>query len=120
MLVKRSEAIDKVPLSRECSATRTDFHGIWKEKDMLMAGKYSYIEEEKFRLQDEHENQVINDFLEHYSSLLDEEIEHYDDRMEARKGIKKYEKLVKKGKEEILKMKREIMEIKTQQKIGVC
>jgi len=94
----------------------TELDRLKKERAMLSAGKDPYIEE-KSRLQDEQEDKFVNDFLKNYSSLSDEEIEHYDDKIEARNEIRNFEKLIKEGKEEILKVEQEITEIKAQQKV---
>ncbi len=93
----------------------TELDRLQKERAMLSAGKDPYTEEEKSRLQDEQEDKLINDFLKNYSSLSDEEIEHYNDKIEARNEIRNFERLIKEGKEEILKVEQEIVEIKTQQ-----
>ncbi len=93
----------------------TELDRLQKERAMLSAGKDPYTEEEKSRLQDEQEDKFINDFLKNYSSLSDEEIEHYNDKIEARNEIRNSERLIKEGKEEIFKVEQEIVEIKTQQ-----
>lgn len=79
---------------------------------MLVAGTDPYTSEEMVGLRIEQEDKFVEDFVEPYSSISEEEMEALDDRTRARKEIREYGRLIEEEKKEILKVELEIVEIK--------